>query len=227
MAVTRPVLSVDVVLLSCEHGRMLVLLHRRAQAPFAGAMALPGVAVGPDETLGTAARRALIGKAGLGKDAVGALHLEQIATFDALFRDPRGRTVSVAHLGLTPAIIAAKPSAQACWVDAKRLDLRTLPFDHADILSTAVARLQGKLRYTNIAARLLADTFRLEELQSVYEAILGRALNRSNFRTKLLKIGLIERAGVLPQAAGAQGGRPPHLYRFTRRDLAAQDREFV
>jgi 8-oxo-dGTP diphosphatase len=223
----RPVLSVDVVLLTCEHARLLVLLHRRALPPFPGVLALPGVAVRGEETLELAARRALRSKAGLQADPVGALHLEQVATFDALYRDPRGRTVSVAYLALTPERLPAAREAPARWTDVQRLDTRALPFDHADIVRMALQRLQGKLRYTNIAARLLAETFRLEELQAVYEAILGRTLNRSNFRTKLLKIGLIERAGVASGGAGSQGGRPAHLYRFARRNLEAEDREFV
>jgi 8-oxo-dGTP diphosphatase len=223
----RPVLSVDVVLLTCEQQRLLALLHRRDQAPFAGVLALPGVAVRGEETLELAARRALRTKTGLQASGVDALHLEQLATFDALYRDPRGRTVSVAYLALTPARLSADADAAGRWIQVQRLDVRTLPFDHADILRTALQRLQGKLRYTNIAARLLPDTFPLEELQAVYEAILGRTLNRSNFRTKLLKIGLIERAGVASTSAGAQGGRPPHLYRFTRRNVEAEDREFV
>ena len=61
----------------------------------------------------------------------------------------------------------------------------------------------------------------------VYEAILGRPINRSNFRTRLLRLGLIEQTGAMPGSLGSQGGRPPHLFRFTRQEVAAEDREFV
>ena len=94
-------------------------------------------------------------------------------------------------------------------------------------MATAVGRLAGKLRYTNIAARLLPPTFRIEELEAVLSAVLGRELPRSNLRSKLLRIGLIERVRVASEAVGRQGGRPPHLYRFRRAELAAEDRDFL
>lgn len=224
MSLERPILAVDVVLLRVVDGVLEVLLHVRRQEPFRGALALPGVALRADETLLRAARRAL-GKAGLEPVQVDPIFLEQLATFDALYRDPRGRTVSVAHLGIDRRDIAIDPSFGA-WTPAQPLR-QQLPFDHEEILDAAVERLRGKLRYTNIAARLLPDTFRIEALQGVYEAVLGRGLNRANFRTKLLKIGLIERAGVLPSAIGKRGGRPPHLYRFASETVSSRERDFV
>ena len=223
-ALARPVLAVDVVLFRLQGAELAVLLYRREAEPFSGAWALPGVALRADETLLAAARRALEEKGGLVPATVESLHLEQLATFDAVFRDPRGRTVSVAHVGLMP------PGAQggaSVWRPVSRVDAGSLPFDHATVLDVALTRLRGKLRYTNIAARLLPEAFRIDELQMVYEAVLGRRLNRANFRTKLLRIGLIERAGVLADAVGAKGGRPPHLYRFAAEQVEAKDRDFL
>jgi 8-oxo-dGTP diphosphatase len=113
------------------------------------------------------------------------------------------------------------------WKRVSAIAKGSLPFDHQKILDTAVARLRGKLRYTNIAKGLLPETFRIEELQEVYEAILGRALNLTNFRVKLLKIQIIEQVTILTDVVGKQGGRPPHLYRFTQNLLEAVDREFL
>ncbi len=220
----RLVLAVDVVLLRMLDGHLHVLLQTRGEDPFVGVRALPGVALRVDETLLSAARRAL-GKTGLPRSRIEEVFVEQLATFDALYRDPRGRTVSVAHLGLCLDPGDVDPAVSA-WTPVRGLRER-LPFDHGHIVDTAIERLRGKLRYTNIAARLLPDTFRIEELQSVYEAILGRRLNRANFRTKLLRIGLIELVGVSAEAVGRRGGRPPHLYRFTSGELAPEERDFV
>jgi len=224
--IERPVLAVDVVLLHADGPRLLVLLQRRRAAPFAGALALPGVAVRSDETLDAAARRALTSRAALSDQEASALHLEQVATFDGLFRDPRGRTVSVAYMALSRTRLEVE-ERQAEWVLAGSLNPGSLPFDHDEIVGATIARLRGKLRYTNIASRLLGELFRIDELREVYEAILGRPINRSNFRTRLLRLGMIEQTGVLSGSLGSQGGRPPHLFRFKRQDLAAEDREFV
>jgi 8-oxo-dGTP diphosphatase len=221
----RPVLAVDVVIFKVEDAQLHVLLHRRNEEPFQGAPALPGVAVRIDETLENAARRVLIEKAQWPVRAQEQIYLDQLATFDALYRDPRGRTVSVAYMGLT----RTKPEGVegVIWRQVSGITKGSLPFDHHDILDTAVARLRGKLRYTNIAKGLLPETFRIEELQEVYEAILGRALNRTNFRNKLLKIQLIEQVRILSEAVGKQGGRPPHLYRFPQNLVEAVDRDFL
>lgn len=219
----RPVVSVDVVLLTLQAGRLAVLLPAREEEPFRGAPALPGVAVCADEPLLTAARRALRDKAGLPAPVAEAAHLEQLAAFDGVYRDPRGRTISVAQMGLVP----EGQALSSGWQAVPGLARASLPFDHDLIVQTALQRLRGKLRYTNIAGRLLPELFRMDELQLVYEAILGRRLHRANFRTKLLRIGLLDRAGVAVDAVGAHGGRPPHLYRFRSSDVEPEDRDFL
>jgi 8-oxo-dGTP diphosphatase len=220
-----PVLAVDVVIFTIDHAHLQVLLHRRAEEPFQNALALPGVAVHLEETLKDAARRALIEKAKWPVVEHDTIYLDQLATFDALYRDPRGRTVSVAYMGFT----RMKPELEenVVWKLVADIVKGSLPFDHQEILDTAVTRLRGKLRYTNIAKGFLPETFRIEDLQAVYEAILGRTLNRTNFRSKLLKIHLIEQVKVLTEAVGKQGGRPPHLYRFTQESFETVDRDFL
>ncbi len=221
----RPVLAVDVVIFRIEDAHLHILLHQRTEEPFLDASTLPGVAVRIDETLEAAAKRALLEKAKWPVNAQESIYLDQLATFDALYRDPRGRTVSVVYIGIT----REKPENKEgiIWKRVAEISRSSLPFDHNEILDTALVRLRGKLRYTNIAKGFLPEAFRVEELQEVYEAILERELNRTNFRNKLLKIGLIEQVRILSEAVGKQGGRPPHLYRFTRDILDIVDRDFL
>ena len=221
----QPILAVDVVIFSVRQKHLCVLLHERKSEPFAGAQALPGVAVRIDETLLSAAQRALNEKSALPPAICSTIYLEQLATFDALYRDIRGRTVSVAHLGIVP--FHDIHSENNIWEPVAGIQKGSLPFDHEEIINTARTRLQGKLKYTNIAHAFLKETFRIEELQTVYEAILGTRINRANFRNKLLKIGLIEQVTVLSKAVGKKGGRPPHLYRFTSRHLETINRDFL
>jgi 8-oxo-dGTP diphosphatase len=215
------VLSVDVVAFAAPPDGLKVLLTRRAAAPFRGRPSLPGVAMLADETLLSAARRALREKAAVSDDDVGAMHVEQLATFDALFRDPRGRTISVAHLALSRTEAAL--GARSEWARVGDVPPGTLPFDHDDILLSAVRRLRGKLRYSDVARHLVEETFPIERLHGCYEDVLGRQLDRSNFRTKLLKIGLLEKVGKDPSAVSKKGGRPPHLYRFAAADRPRKD----
>lgn len=133
----RPALTVDVVLVAPQGEVHRVLLIRRKHPPFEGRWALPGGFVDPHEPLRDAARRELWEETG-----ARPAHLEQLHTFGAPGRDPRGWTVSVAYLavleegeaqGLQPK--AGDDAAEVGWFDV--LALPPLAFDHADILAHA------------------------------------------------------------------------------------------
>jgi 8-oxo-dGTP diphosphatase len=213
---SAPAVAVDVALFTVRDATLEVLLVRAHHGPFAGWWALPGGRVGERESLDEAARRHLRAQTG-----VGGAYLEQLYTFGSPTRDPRDRVVSVAYLGLLPAGPAARvtlgsgqdtdQSADLAWTSATRLP--PLAYDHRTVLRTALARLRAKVQYTNLVYTLLPRAFTLGELQAVYEAILGRGLDRRNFRKKVLSLPLLQR---LP---GARRGahRPAALYGFQRR----------
>ncbi len=86
-----------------------------------------------------------------------------------------------------------------------------LAFDHDAILAAAVERVRSKLAYTNLAYSLLSETFTFQELQRIYETVLGKPLDKRNFRKKYLSLDLIEATDEV-----RKGGRhrPARLYRF-------------
>src|SRR5437899_3462995 len=184
----RAALTVDCVVFGYDEGELKVLLIQRGLEPFKGRWALPGGFVRVDETLDEAARRELDEEAGL-KD----VFLEQLYTFGVVDRDPRERVVSVAYYALVKLseheAKAATDAANARWFASSRVP--KLAFDHAEILSMALARLKGKVRYQPIGFELLAPKFTLSQLQHLYEAILGTKLDKRNFRKKVLSFGLL------------------------------------
>jgi len=207
-------LAVDVVVFTYDEDKLKVLLIRRQQAPYAGRPALPGGFLWAAETTAEAAARILHDKAG-----VTGVFTEQLFTFDAPKRDPRGRVVSVtyyalvpsAELRLEPGIASQAPALHA--VD----DSGKLAFDHSSIVDYAAERLRSKLAYTNAAYSLLPERFTFSQLQQLYEVVLDRSLDKRNFRKKYLSLGLIE-----PTKEQLSGGRhrPAQLYRFvTRRPI--------
>lgn len=139
------VLAADVVLLSHRPGvaqRVHVLLVRRGHPPFAGCWALPGGRVAPDETLQQAARRELTEETGLT-----AGELEAVDLYDTPDRDPRGRVVSVAYLGMVndlPTPAARDDATAARWVPLGAVvhDPAALAFDHHRILRDALTQLE-------------------------------------------------------------------------------------
>jgi len=151
----HPSVTVDVALVSVEHGRLLTLVLERMEHPAKGLFALPGGFVGMKEPLDAAAARVLTAKAGLRE-----VFVEQLYTFGDPGRDPRTRVITVAYYALVDATRLAASrkmhreariaSINVPWAGetggpvALDENGRALPlaFDHADILGMAVKRLR-------------------------------------------------------------------------------------
>ena len=207
-----PAVAVDVAVLTVRAGALHVLLAQARRGPFAGWWALPGGRVHEDESLDKAARRELASQT-----ALRGVYLEQLFTFGNPKRDPHDRVVSVAYVGLVPdpgdatGPDAAGKYAEASWRPVSRLP--ALAYDHAAVVRLAVSRVRAKLQYTNLVYTFLPRPFTLTELQSVYEAILGRPLDRRNFRRKVLSLGLLRGLGRVRRGSH----RPAALYAFRNR----------
>ena len=85
-----------------------------------------------------------------------------------------------------------------------------------DILSYAIQRLRWKIEYTNVVYALLPKEFTLSEMQNVYEAILGKQLDKRNFRKKILSLGMLKPTGKKRKQGVA---RPAETYGFQKRTL--------
>jgi 8-oxo-dGTP diphosphatase len=212
-----PIATVDIVLLCLREARLTVALYRREQAPFAGAPALPGgyVHVDEDADLAATARRVLASKTGLD-----GAYLEQLAVFSGRERDPRGWSLSVAHVALMPADrIAARGAPVLAPVDALPDDLA---FDHARIVEAAVARVRNKAVYSTLPTFLMDETFTIAELCETYRLVLGVArLDPAGFRKKMLDLKAIE---PVDGAVRTGAHRPAQLYRRADAGLALFDR---
>jgi 8-oxo-dGTP diphosphatase len=207
----RPALTADVVAMRFAAGGLQVLLIRRGGEPFRGKWALPGGFVDQDESVEQAAARELAEETGLE-----GVDVEQLHTFSALGRDPRGHTVSVAHLALLRALdselSAGDDAGEVRFVPVQ--DAKGLAFDHDQIVQTALERLRFKARHEAFGLELLAPKFTLSELQRLYEVVLERALDKRNFRKKMLARGLLSPTGELEKGVAHRAAR---FFRFDRR----------
>ncbi len=206
----RPALTVDCVIFGLDpQYKLTVLLIERAKDPFKAFWALPGGFVEMDESLEEAARRELQEETGLTN-----IFLEQLYTFGKPDRDPRGRVISVAYFALInpeqyPTPVADSDASNVQWHPVN--ELPSLAFDHQKIFETALTRLRNKIRYQPIGFELLPGKFTLSQLQKLYESISGvPSLNKRNFRTRILKTGILLEAGRQEGVAH----RPATLYSF-------------
>lgn len=198
--------TVDVVLLTLRQGSLQVALLRRDRAPFAGALALPGgyIHAQDDVDAQASAARVLRDKAGLQSP-----YLEQLATFSGPVRDPRGWSVAVGYCALVPPEVLAQAVDRITLVGVDALP--PLPFDHSQIIDTAVQRVRSKSQYSSLPVHLCAEPFTLPQLQAVYEAVLGEPINKVSFRRKVDELAMLEAVPGALQTGGAH--RPAQLYR--------------
>lgn len=218
----RPSLAVDPAVLSIIDGELRTALWRRTWEPFAGAWALPGVFVGEGESLEQAASRGILEKVG-----ISASYLEQLFTWNVPDRDERGWVVTVAYFAIVApddfsGLLSGQSSAfkiepngrdpETLGIDVVNStgSVVSLAFDHTDILISVVDRLRDNVWRSDIALRFLPERFTLRALQSVYEAILGRPLNKDSFRRRVVQTQeLVVQTGTLEDNVSH---RPAELY---------------
>jgi 8-oxo-dGTP diphosphatase len=195
--------AVDLVVLTVRDDTLCVLLRERTARPFAGELALPGGFVQGREDLLDAAGRELA-EAGL---AIEGHHLEQLASYAAPDRDPRGRVLTVGHLALVPGL--PDPPGEGSWHPVAKVD--ALAFDHARILADGLERARAKLEYSTLAAAFCPAQFTISQLRRVYEAVWDTTPDPRNFSRKVTSTpGFLVPTG---EKVSSGRGRPGQLFR--------------
>lgn len=191
------VIDVRIVLFSIQQGELWVALARAT-----GNWELPTVSLNTAESLDGAALRAL-------QENLGAEHryIEQL--YSLAIEDALDPSVLIAYLGIAEAGASRLGATGAAWKPA--LSLPEVPAIDARIVDYALVRLRAKLGYTTIAFHLLPMTFSLSELQQVYEIVLGRVLDKRNFRRRIQSAEILD---ATRETRREGSHRPPRLYRF-------------
>lgn len=197
-------INVAVVLMTISRRALQTLLVTLGE----GLWALPSGEPGYGEALSDAAERIVREQLG-----IRAEYLEQLYTFGSHIPKNRQRRITVAYYALIPSA-ELRPELlsglkQAAWFTEK--DQPKLVDGHGEIVATARLRLRGKLAYTAVGFELLPHEFTLAELQTIYEIILDKTLDKRNFRRKITELGIIEPTGLKRSS-----GRGPQaaLFRF-------------
>lgn len=201
--------STDCVIFGFENSSLEVLLYKRAQKPSKGEWALPGGFLTQDELIEEAAQRIL-------KDTTGIddIYLEQVGVFDQIDRFPSWRVFTIGYYALVSPENYKLISSGAYTIEAKWFNISHLPevaWDHKHIIHTSLEKLRDRVLHKPVGFELLRDKFTLPQLQALYEVILGRPLDKRNFRKKIMKTGLLKK---LDEKDPNGIKKPANLYRF-------------
>ena len=183
--------TVDLVVFALSQDGLRTLFIRRKNEPFAGQWAIPGGYLEMDEPIEKAARRELKEETGL----VDLVFVSEIGVFGEPGRDPRGRTISIAYMGVVkgplPAVEGGDDAAGAAWLDP--MTIHGLAFDHDAILAEARYRLSIALFDSEFLLTILPEDFTPSDLDCLFQLQMADGNWTSRWISMSLRRGLIER----------------------------------
>jgi 8-oxo-dGTP diphosphatase len=223
-----PSLSVDCVIFGYYNNQLKVLLVKQSHSD---QRALPGGFVYRDEDVNAAASRVLESRTGLKNIFLKQFHLFGDASRT---REQHARELLMksgiknvedhwllrrfATLGFYALVEFEKVgfndeeiSKESEWTDLDKLP--KLIIDHKQILDKALETIRYQLNYQPIGYNLVAEEFTIKDLQSIYETILCKKLDRRNFQRKILSYGILERK---EKKFTGKAHKAPYLYSFNK-----------
>ena len=203
----HPAVTTDCVIFGYDPKEGLsILLVKRGIEPYKDYWAFPGGFIKMDEDAETGARRELKEETGLETP-----YVEQFGCFSEVNRDPRGRTVTIAHFALVKKaeVKGADDAAQAKWFPIGSIP--PLAFDHDRILRVALKALREKIHFEPVGFERLPEVFTMPQLQDLYESVLEVKFDRRNFASKMLKLGILNEVN---DGTVRKGTRTPIKYSF-------------
>lgn len=208
----HPAVTSDCVIFGYDGINIKVLLIQRGIDPYKGYWAFPGGFMNMNETAEQCARRELEEETGLKDIAV-----EQFYTFTNVNRDPRERVITIAHYALVrlSEVKGNDDADDAQWFTLD--EVPSLAFDHDLILRKAMNKLKERICFEPVGFELLPKTFKMSELQNLYEAILGIKFDRRNFYNKMNKLGILTK---VEERAKDASRRTPIMYHFNSEKYA-------
>lgn len=192
-----------------EDGVVKVLLIKRNNEPYKDKWALIGGALYNNEVVEVGLKREIYEKTGIIDID---LHFSSIVS--DVGRSPIMRMVALTYVGLVDykKLSFVKETLKTADCDWFSIDnIPELAYDHNKIFNESLEKLKELIESTNILKSLFSEEFTIPEIQNVYETILGKELDRRNFRKKLLQSNLIEEINGYKNY---KGNKPAKLYEF-------------
>jgi 8-oxo-dGTP diphosphatase len=189
-------LSIDCVIFGFKNAELFVLLVNHGDGPTKGQWALPGSWIKYNESIDNAALRILSSQT-----AVENIYLEQFQTFGSLERFPNRRVITLVYYAMVNIenflLVPGPTVSQVEWYKVQ--ETPNMAFDHEEIFQKCFDFIKHKVLHEPIGFNLLPPKFTLLQLLELYESILGRKLEKSNFRKKILKMNLLIKTDQIQQ----------------------------
>jgi ADP-ribose pyrophosphatase YjhB (NUDIX family) len=193
--------AIDCVIFGYRENMLHLLIYPRGFEPSKGSWSLLGGFVQNGESSDAAAKRVLKQTTGLEN-----IFMEQVQVFSNVDRDSEARVISIAYYALLRIVEQDEACVRehgAQWWPIE--EIPNLVFDHNEMVSKSLVKLQQKAGFSLVGSELLSEKFTLMQLRKLYEAIFQRQFDPGNFRKKILSLGMLEKLEVKNSVESRKG----------------------
>jgi len=197
----KELIAADCIIFGFDEDELKLLVIKRLFEPSAGEWSLIGSFIKDGESLADAAKRILFELTGLNN-----VYMSQLYAHGDVNRDPGARVISVSYYALININEHDNKLVKefgARWVSVSKLP--NLVFDHNEMVETALNRLQKEAKFKPLGFELLPQKFTLPKLQSLYEAIYQKKIDKRNFRKSILKTGVLDKLDEKEKESSKKG----------------------
>ncbi len=197
---------------SADEGTLKVLLEKNEDEPYKGYWIIPGDILGEDVTQKDFSCKLFEDITSLKND-----EFIQGGVFSDIDRNPYERVIAIVSIMITDKSVAdLNKKENYSWFDID--ELPKLAYDHKNIIENVTNEIKDKIigNYSNILIKFFPSDFTLPEFQKFYENVLGKNIDRRNFRKKIMTQNLVIDTG---EKTTSGTGRPGTLYRFNVENL--------
>lgn len=203
-------LGTSVVVFAFDGENLISLVGAKSEEPYRGAPMLPTNWVKANESVEDVAKRMM--KRILGMDQI---YLEQLNAFARVYRNPMGRVVNIAYYALLNWDEVKNIKLQEGYRWVRNGEEPEMIFDHNEIYEMATERLKRRVKRRPIGFVLLPQRFTFNNIHGLYQACLGKELDKRNFRKKFMRSELlIDTEETIFEAPGNK--KPSRLYEFNQ-----------
>lgn len=195
------------VIYSADKGKLKILLEKKDDEPYKNYWIIPGETLDENTTQEESTNNLFSNITSLNYNS-----FIQGGVFSDIKRKQDGRTIAIVSIVITDKNVADLKRKEGFeWFDTD--ELPKLAFDHRDIIATVTEEIKNKIvqNYSDVLLKLFPSDFTLPEFQQFYESILGKKIDRRNFRKKIMTQELVIDTG---EKTTNKTGRPGSLYRF-------------
>lgn len=199
------------VIYTADEGKLKILLKKKEDDPYKGYWILPGKALTGEISLEDNSKQVFSDITNIGIEDVKPAGIYNEINIDD------NRIIELTYITIADKnTVDLKKQENTEWFDVE--ELPKIGFNHIEIINKATENTKENIisNNSNIILDLFRNDFTLSELQSFYENIIGKTIDRRNFRKKILTQDLVIDTG---EKVKTSPGRPGKLYIFNKEKM--------